>query len=445
MPDFPPWEDILSTEKPKPISVSELTRTIRRLLEVEIGEVEVEGEIGSWTMSSRGHAYFTLKDDTALLSCVMFGGQRSRLDFVPEEGMVVAARGRVSVYEQRGQYQLIVQSLTETGRGDLYRRFLEMKEALEKEGLFSPERKRLLPFFPHRIAIVTSPTGAALRDIIHVIRRRCPNVELLVVPTLVQGREAPSLIVSAIERINRYHQACLEADTEGIDVLILARGGGSLEDLWSFNEEKVARAVAASKIPVISGVGHETDFTIVDFVADFRAPTPSAAAEIVVGEIAVLQEQVARLSQALVRRLQQIAQNRRLEWRRLQGSWGLRQPLALVRQATQQLDDLSSRAEKSLIRRIENSRNRLENLLGRLDALNPSAVLSRGYSIVSRARDGKVVTRETQVRLADHLRIQLLQGELRAAVIPRGDDFLDGLDGTVFHGPKISNEKSREN
>ncbi|MFP4382189.1 MAG: exodeoxyribonuclease VII large subunit, partial [Candidatus Sumerlaeia bacterium] len=430
----------------RPLSVSELTHEVKRLLEVEIGDVEVEGEISNWSVSSRGHAYFNLKDNTASLSCVLFQGSRKRLDFEPEEGMSVIANGRISVYEARGQYQLIVNQMRQTGLGDLYRKFLELKEKLEKEGLF--ERKRPLPAFPRRIGIVTSATGAALRDIIHVIRRRFPGVELIIAPAMVQGAEAPPEIVRSIQRLNRYHRACLKRDECGIDVMIVGRGGGSIEDLWAFNDEAVARAIYGSDIPVISAVGHETDFTIADFVSDLRAPTPSAAAEVVVGEIEALAEQVRRSKRAIGRALMQMVEQHRLRLDKLAHSWGMRQPLDLVRQATQQMDRLMSRGEKAMrdkeresrerlnaaSKKLERfsshvveARRRLDSASGKLDAMNPMQVLARGYSIVSSPRTGNIITREKQGKVGSHIRIQLHEGELRAAVIPKGEDFLDGL------------------
>jgi exodeoxyribonuclease VII large subunit len=440
-PTAPPKPD-----NPQALTVGQLTREIKRLLEIEIGEVEVEGEISNWTVSSRGHAYFNLKDAEASLQCVLFQGARARLRFEPEEGMSVVAKGRVSVYEARGQYQLVVSAMRQTGLGDLYRRFLELKDKLEKEGLF--ERKRPLPPLPRRIGIVTSPTGAALRDMIHVIRRRFPAVELLIAPSAVQGAGAPGEIVRAIRNLNRWHADRLRNGMDGIDVLIVGRGGGSIEDLWAFNEEAVARAVYASAIPVVSAVGHETDFTIADFAADLRAPTPSAAAEVVVGEIGAIQENLRRCHRALDRALIRLVENGRLQLRKLESSWGMRQPLDLVRQAMQRLDDLLDRARASvldrrrasgdrlanLVRRLERTgvpapeaRRKLDTLSGKLDALNPMKVLERGYSIVSRAQSGRVVTREKQVQVGSQLRIQLHEGEIRAAVIPRGEDLLDGV------------------
>ena len=418
-----------TTDNSRRFTVSGLTFLIKRLMETHIGMVEVEGEISNWSVSSRGHGYFALKDDGALLSCVMFQSALARLQFTPCEGCRVVATGQVSVYPARGQYQLIVTALRETGVGDLYRRFMELKDKLEKEGLFDPAHKRPLPSLPHRIAVVTSPTGAALRDIIHVIRRRFPSVEILIVPTMVQGDAAPPQIVQAIERVNRLSRTGLSGVAPSpVDVLIVARGGGSIEDLWAFNDERVARAIYNSEIPVISAVGHEVDFTIADFVADVRAPTPSAAAEIVVAEISALTKNVTALHERMLRAITHLVERRRLELRRLAGSWGLRQPLDLVRQAIQRLDDLATRSEAALERIHSDSSHRLQNAAGRLDALNPTAVLARGYSIVMRERDGRIVTRENQAKIGNNLRIQLSEGKLRAVVLPPGDELFEGVD-----------------
>lgn len=411
----------------RPLTVTELTQGIKRLLENAVGEVEVAGEIGNFTRSSRGHCYFTLKDRDATLSCVLFKGASERLSVDPEEGMAVIAEGRLSVYAARGQYQLIVQHLRETGQGALFQQFLKLKEKLEREGLFDAERKKELPLFPNRVAVVTSPSGAALRDIIHVIRRRFSSLELFISPALVQGKLAAGSLLEALERVRRYHEQCLQQGRDGIDLVLLARGGGSLEDLWAFNDESLARSIAAFPLPVISGVGHETDFTIADFVADERAPTPSAAAEMAVREIAALAEEVRRLKAALARTLLDMVEKRRLRLERLQHSWGLRQPLDLVRQAMQQLDDYSARSLRVLEEKARERRNRLDNLNARMAALNPEAVLERGYSIVTRARDGRVVRKESQAKVGEHLHVRLASGELRAVTMPRGEDFLEGL------------------
>ncbi|HPS02988.1 MAG TPA: exodeoxyribonuclease VII large subunit [Candidatus Sumerlaeota bacterium] len=413
-----------AAQPPRPLSVTELTRAIRRAIETQLGAVTVEGEISNWTLAASGHAYFSLKDPNAVISCVMFRNVTMRLPFKPGDGTRVVARGAISVYEPRGQYQLVVSALEQAGLGDLYRRFLELKAKLEQEGLFDPARKRPLPPMPTRIGVVTSASGAVLRDIVNVIRRRFSGVSLLLSPTLVQGAEAPASLLRALDRLYRWHANAPEG--EKLDLLIVARGGGSLEDLWAFNDEAVCRAVAASPIPAISAVGHETDFTLCDFVADLRAPTPSAAAEVAVPESELLDAGIAQLRLRLRRALESLVQRRRLELARPLHSWGLRQPLELVRQAIQRLDELQNRAQHTLERQCADSGRKLDILRARLDNLNPQAVLQRGYSIVSRSRDNRVLTRDKQVRVGDHLRIQLAEGELRASVIPRGEDFLDG-------------------
>jgi exodeoxyribonuclease VII large subunit len=413
-----------AVQPPRPLSVTELTRAIRRAIETQLGAVAVEGEISNWTLAASGHAYFSLKDPNAVISCVMFRNVTMRLPFKPGDGTRVVARGAISVYEPRGQYQLVVSALEQAGLGDLYRRFLELKAKLEQEGLFDPAHKRPLPPMPTRIGVVTSASGAVLRDIVNVMRRRFSGVSLLLSPTLVQGAEAPAAILRALDRLYRWHENAPEG--EKLDLLIVARGGGSLEDLWAFNDEAVCRAVAASPLPVISAVGHETDFTLCDFVSDLRAPTPSAAAELAVPESELLEAGIAQLRLRLRRALESLVQRRRLELARPLHSWGLRQPLELVRQAIQRLDELQTRTQHTLERQCADSGRRLDILRARLDNLNPQAVLQRGYSIVSRSRDNRVLTRDKQVRVGDHLRIQLAEGELRASVIPRGEDFLDG-------------------
>jgi exodeoxyribonuclease VII large subunit len=408
------------------LSVGDLTRSIKRLLETGIGRVQVEGEIANWTVSSRGHAYFVLKDDRATLSCVLFQGARAQLPFTPKDGVSAVATGVVSVYEARGQYQLIVSAMQQSGLGDLYRRFLELKERLEKEGLFAPERKRPLPRMPERIGVVTSPTGAAFRDILNIIGRRAPCVEIVLAPTLVQGRDAADNIARAIRQLGALGMG--DSGEKPIDVMIVGRGGGSIEDLWAFNEEVVARAIYDARVPVISAVGHETDFTIADFVADLRAPTPSAAAEIVAEEIDTLIANLGNLRRRMIQSLGHLAERRHARLDLLLRSWGMRQPLDLIRQTEQRLDDLISRATTLLQRRLDRERHRFETASVRLLALNPTAVLERGYSIVQRAKDGRVVTRSRQVRPGDHLRIRLSEGDIRAAVMPQGDDFLEGIE-----------------
>ncbi|RLC60253.1 MAG: exodeoxyribonuclease VII large subunit, partial [Chloroflexota bacterium] len=290
----------------EPYTVSQLTGYIRRLIEddPELSDVWVEGEVSNFSRASSGHCYFTLKDAGSQIGCVMWRSVAKVQDYLPVGGDLVLAHGRVGVYEAGGRYQLYVDQLRPAGVGDLYRQFELLKARLEAEGLFAPERKRPLPRFPRRIGVVTSPSAAALRDILNVLGRRYPLAEVLLAPTPVQGDDAPPQIVAAIEALN---------GRDDVDIIIVARGGGSLEELWAFNDERVARAVAASRIPVICGVGHETDFSLADFAADVRAPTPSAAAELVAPDRAELRAQVAGLAAALVTALQGVVEERR--WR----------------------------------------------------------------------------------------------------------------------------------
>ncbi|MFW6303228.1 MAG: exodeoxyribonuclease VII large subunit [Candidatus Sumerlaeota bacterium] len=412
--------------EPAVLTVAALTRFIRQTLESRVGKVEVEGEISNFKVYGSGHAYFTLKVDQAQISCVMFKGRRMGLGFDPAEGEKVIATGNISVYEPRGQYQLIVSSLRQTGLGALYQKFLELKAKLETEGLFDPARKRPLPALPRRIGVVTSASGAAIRDICNVVARRFSGAEIILSPSLVQGDRAPDEIIRAMERLRRFHESSEE--DRGLDVLIVGRGGGSIEDLWAFNSEAVARAIADYPVPVVSAVGHETDFTIADFVADLRAPTPSAAAEVVVPDGEELLQRISNLEQRARRAVTERLERNRSDLRRLLGSWGLRQPLELVRQAIQKLDELDQRMVGSIEQRIKDQQKTLSNLEGHLQALNPQAVLERGYSIVSRARDKRVVTRKGQLRVSDHVRIQVSNGELRGQIIPPGDDLFDGED-----------------
>ena len=402
----------------KPLSVTQLTAVIKRLLEEQIGFIRVEGEISNWKVSPGGHAYFNLKDAGAAISCVMFRSALSRTRFAPRDGLQVVLEGRVSVYEARGQYQIIADRLTEAGLGLLFQKFNELKLRLEKEGLFAPERKKKLPMLPRSLGLVTSLQGAAIRDIFNILKRRFSKLQIIVCPVRVQGAEAAPEIAEAIRRLNRHRV---------VDVMIVGRGGGSIEDLWPFNEEIVARAIAASEIPVISAVGHETDFTIADFVADLRAPTPSAAAEQVVGEYAQLCERI----DSLQRRLQHLLRSRmdyaRLRVERLTGSYGLRRPLDLLVQARQRVDDLTGRAEELFRKQMQDDERRLEHLEARLATLDPKAVLGRGYAIVSRARDGRVITRPNQVKVYEQVKLELSEGQLRATVVPDQEDFLSGV------------------
>jgi len=393
----------------EPYTVSQLTGHIRRLIEDEpmLSDLWVEGEVSNFSRASSGHCYFTLKDAGSQIGCVMWRNVARRQDYLPVGGDLVLAHGRVGVYEAGGRYQLYVDQLQPAGAGDLYRQFELLKARLEAEGLFAPERKRALPRFPRRIGLVTSPAAAALHDIINVLGRRYPLAEVLLAPTPVQGEDAPPQIVAALEALNA---------REDVDVIVVARGGGSLEDLWAFNDERVARAVAASRIPVLCGVGHETDFSLADFAADVRAPTPSAAAELVAPDRAELRAQVVGLSAALVTALQGAVEERR--WQLAGQTRALKHlsPTVQLAQARQRVDDLLSRAEAGLHHSLTLRRERLDGLSGRLVGVSPLGTLERGYAIVRHRETGSVVRSVGQVAPGDALGVRVADGEFEAQV-----------------------------
>lgn len=333
----------------------------------------------------------------------MFRSRSSSVRFKVEDGLTVVARGDIGVYESAGDYQLYVDELYPAGQGALYLAFTQLKQKLAAEGLFAPERKRVLPYLPHTVGVITSPTGAAIRDIVSVIRRRNPMVSILIAPALVQGEGGPASVVAAIELMNQYKQA---------DVLIVGRGGGSLEELWTFNEEAVARAIAASDIPVISAVGHETDFTIADFVADQRAPTPSAAAEMAVPEYAAMQQQVKQAQQRIARALDRRLDHLRERVRLLCASTVLTRPYDRINQTRLQVDDLYRQAEMAIDRRCSQNKADLKALAGKLDSLSPLATLGRGYAVCRLVSTGAVVKNALQVQPGTKLRVQLCEGEV---------------------------------
>jgi exodeoxyribonuclease VII large subunit len=398
----------------EPYTVSQLTGTIRRLIEdaLELADVWVEGEVSNFSRAASGHCYFTLKDAGSQIGCVMWRQVTQAQRHLPVNGDLVLAHGRVGVYEAAGRYQLYVDRFQPAGMGNLYLEFERLKARLEAEGLFAPEHKRPLPRFPRRIGVVTSPGAAALRDILTVLSRRYPLAELLLAPTLVQGDDAPPQIVAAIEALNE------RADVGGVDVIIVARGGGSLEDLWAFNDERVTRAVAASRIPVICGVGHETDFSLADFAADVRAPTPSAAAELVAPEQADLRSQVAGLTGMLMTALYAAMDERR--WRLAEQARALKHlsPALQLIQARQHVDDLLGGAQAALRHDMALRRERLGGLTGRLAGVSPLGTLERGYAIV-RHRDTEAIVRSVgQVAPGDTLDIRVVDGEFEAQASP---------------------------
>jgi exodeoxyribonuclease VII large subunit len=437
-------------------TISQLNAEVRLLLERGLGVVWVEGELSNLSQPASGHWYFSLKDRTAQIRCAMFRQRNIAVGFAPRGGQLVLARGRVSVYEARGDYQLIIEHLEEAGVGALRREFEKLKTKLAAEGLFALERKRALPAFPQRIGVVTSPTAAALRDILHVLARRFAPASVLIYPTPVQGAAAAPAIVAALE---------LASSRAECDVLILARGGGSLEDLWAFNDERVARAIRACAVPVITGIGHEIDFTIADFAADARAPTPSAAAESVVPDrhawVAALGRSAHRLEAAMRRELRGAASRLDTALQRL----SLAHPGVRLAQQQQRLDDLEQRIAHALAAQLHNKRARLADAFARLvrhspdrtvrdlrvrhelfagrlrhallaclaraehrlslaqrtlDAVSPLATLARGFAIITRPADGALIGDASRVNVGDEIEARLDRGRLRARVLGKG-------------------------
>ncbi|MBM3122117.1 MAG: exodeoxyribonuclease VII large subunit [Chloroflexi bacterium] len=384
------------------LTVSDLTRHVRSLLDTDyrLQDVWVSGEVSNLSRPASGHLYFTLKDAQASLRCVMWRPEAARLPLPPREGQAIEAHGRVSVYEAGGQYQLYTDTLRPAGEGILFQEFLRLKARLEAEGLFEAGRKRPLPDWPLRIGLVTSPSGAALRDVVHVLGRRFPLAEVTLAPTPVQGDEAPAGILAALKALARARP----------DVILLVRGGGSMEDLAAFNDEQVARAIAASPVPVVTGVGHETDFTIADFVADRRAATPSAAAEITtpdLSEHALARRALSlRLGDALGRQLR----HRRGALEALHLRLRLASPRAQVAGARQRLDDLLARAGTATTARMRLMRSAVDGLAQTLRAVGPAAVLARGYAVVSLRPAGEVVRSTGQVRPGAALEVRVSDG-----------------------------------
>ncbi len=390
---------------PQVLSVSRLTALLREVVEDNFFQVLVEGEISNFTVAASGHWYFCLKDANAQLRGVMFRTQSRLLPFRPENGMHVIAGGRLSIYSQRGEVQLIADVLEPQGIGSLQLAFEQCKARLAAEGLFDPGRKRSLPPFPRRIGVVTSASGAAIHDLLNVLRRRYAGVRVLLRPVRVQGEGAAGEIAEAIADLNRYG---------GIDVLIVGRGGGSMEDLWAFNEEIVARAIHASAIPVISAVGHEVDFTIADFVADLRAPTPSAAAELVVKSRLELENHLDHLTQRLGHRLRGCL--RLLAERVNNLDRRLLSPRQKLIDWQRRQEELTRRLQLAMEHRRQQAGGHLATLAGRLDALSPLRTLERGYAIAFAEKSGRAVRDAAEIAVGDHLRLRFSRGGARALV-----------------------------
>lgn len=389
------------------LSVSDLTQIIKSLLEEELDALWLTGEISNFKRHSSGHFYFSLKDENSQLPCVMWAGRNRALLFAPEDGMQVMAHGRVTVYDKRGYYQFETWQMQPAGLGALQLAFEQLKRRLQHEGLFDPERKRPLPAYPERVGIVTSPTGAAIRDFISVLRRRWPAIKIILRPVRVQGQGAAEEIAAAIREFNEFVE---------VDVLLIGRGGGSLEDLWPFNEEIVARAIAASEIPVVSAVGHEIDFSISDFVADMRAATPSVAAELIVREASVVKQELYGLLKRAYLSWRQTLAYHRQQLNAFARSYAFRKPQDLVHQRTQQLDDLQHRLELSIARLLESRKQSVHNAHARLRALSHDSILKRGFAMIRRTSDEALLTTAEAARAESDLQIRFHDGTVGASV-----------------------------
>ena len=398
-------------------TVSQLTRRVKGLLETHVGAVWVSGEVSNWRVSPAGHAYFTLKDDQSQLAAVMFKGRLSKVRFEPENGLEVIVNGLVSVYEQRGTYQIICDDMQPRGIGALQLAFEKLKARLDAEGLFDPAHKKSLPLLPRRIGIVTSPTGAAIRDILNVLERRFAGLHVIIYPARVQGDGAAAEIAEGIRVLDDY----------GVDVMIVGRGGGSLEDLWPFNEEIVVRAIYNAETPIVSAVGHEIDFTLSDFAADLRAPTPSAAAELVVQERQALADRIGllenRMGRAFVRRMESV--RNRLD--RARSSYVFRRPEELLRQRRQRCDELRLALENALVDQAREARRRLDTARAAIRLLSPAMRLKRAHEQLTGLRhrlgqSGRASVRDSRARFAAPLRLMragvLIVPRARARFVP---------------------------
>jgi exodeoxyribonuclease VII large subunit len=391
-------------------SVSRLNREVRSLLESGLGVLWVQGEISNLSRPTSGHWYFSLKDRDAQVRCAMFRQRNSLTRFSPKEGQQILAFGRVSLYEPRGDYQLLVELMEDAGIGALQRAFDELKARLAAEGLFAPERKRALPGAPQRIGIITSPTGAAVRDILHILERRYPCAQVLIYPSPVQGAAAATALIAALE---------LAGSRAECDVLILARGGGSLEDLWAFNDERLARAMLRCPIPIVTGIGHEIDFTIADFVADVRAPTPTGAAQLVVPDAEAWRQRLAQLAVRFAAAARRTLRSEQAVLDTLARRLQQAHPGARLLQHSQRLDELEARLRLALRTRLAAGAARLDGVARALQAISPLATLGRGFAVVTRSADGALITDAGQLAVGEAFDARLAQGSLRATVLER--------------------------
>jgi exodeoxyribonuclease VII large subunit len=397
----------VSNSEDRILTVSEASVIVKELLEGGLNNVWIKGEISNYSTPSSGHVYFTLKDNDNQIKVAYFRGASKCNKLGIEDGKEIMVFGRVSAYGKRSEYQLIASEIQVTGVGALLVEFEKLKKKLSDKGLFKEEHKRQIPYPPARIAIVTSPTGAAIRDVIKILKKRYTPLYVLVYPSLMQGNEAPAQIIKAINDIN---------EDGSFDVILLTRGGGSMEDLWAFNDENLAHAIYDSKTPVISAVGHEIDFTIADFVADMRAPTPSGAAEMLVPDTADIVRRLTVIKDRITSSLESIVDLGRERLTKLMQRYGFKMPFKIYEDSSRQLDELQMRLKKALSYSVEGTESRLNLLKEKMQLLNPLAVLKKGYSVVYETSTGKVVTDASRLKAGDNLNIKVYSGEIEAAV-----------------------------
>jgi exodeoxyribonuclease VII large subunit len=385
-------------------TVTEINNYIKYLMQKDtlLSHLFVKGEISNFKHHTSGHAYFTLKDADSRIKCVMFKGNASKLKFMPEDGCAVILRGYFSIYERDGQYQLYVEDMIPEGTGSLYKAYEQLKKKLSELGYFDEARKRKLPFLPRAVGVVTSPTGAAVRDIISIIKRRCPSVDIFLYPVQVQGAGAENEISEGIRYFN---------SKANVDVMIIGRGGGSIEELWAFNEEVVANAIFESDIPVISAVGHETDFTISDFTADIRAATPSAAAELAVPDKQSILSRINQYQYLLNSSISNFININKVRVERISKDNVFRQLEGKILNMNQTLDSLNKYLDSNMLGVLKNNRNSMDKTLGKLRILNPESALGRGYGIIMRRTDGKLITSIKDIKLHEELDIKLTDGK----------------------------------
>ena len=401
---------MINDKEEKIYTVSKLNKYIKKLFENDFNlqDIWTLGEISNFKLHSSGHMYFVLKDKESQIKCVMFRGNNCTLRFMPGDGMKVKVRGDVSVYEKRGEYQLYAKEIIEAGKGELYLAFEKLKEKLKGEGLFSEEIKKILPLIPQNIAVITSPTGAAIRDVLTISLRRFPNLSILVVPSLVQGAFAAQEIAKKIDFLNRFFKY--------LDFIIIGRGGGSLEELWAFNEEILARSIYRSKIPIVSAVGHETDFTISDFVADLRSPTPSAAAEMTIPDKNSLINNLSLLRSKITRAFKRSFELNGEKFSSISRNLRYQRPENKINQYYQYIDEFSARLSSRIKHRIELYGERIKKDCQRLDSLNPWAIIERGYSICRKIPGREIIKRLNQINVGTKIEVIISDGRIFSKV-----------------------------